>query len=139
MYATRSSQTGLAFRTHPTALPQACTLIGAAAMPEIDGNRQHTMRAEPICAYETAPDGGTGALCRRLEEFGRRKFRVLFQGGAYPFPSTDTISPPIPLRRLFEIIYDTVSGYPLQRNLHEVGNRQISDPLKAGNRQISDP
>ena len=43
MYATRSLQIGLAFRTRPTAPPQACTLIGAAAMPEIDGNRQHTM------------------------------------------------------------------------------------------------
>ena len=37
------SQIGLAIRTHPTALPQACTLIGAAAMPEIDGDRPHTM------------------------------------------------------------------------------------------------
>ena len=52
-------QIGLAFRTHPTALPQACTLIGAAAMPEIDGNRQHTRRAEPIGACETASDVGT--------------------------------------------------------------------------------
>ena len=33
-----------------------------AAMPEIDGNRQHTMHAEPIGAGETAPDVGTGAL-----------------------------------------------------------------------------
>ncbi len=62
MYATRSSQIGFAFRTDSTAPPQACTLIGAAAMPEIDGNRQHTMRAVPIGAGETAPDVGTGAL-----------------------------------------------------------------------------
>jgi len=53
---------GLAVRTRPTAPPQACTLVGAAAMPEIDGNRQHTMRAVPIGAGETAPDVGTGAL-----------------------------------------------------------------------------
>ena len=33
-----------------------------AAMPEIDGNRPHTMHAEPIGAGETAPDVGTGAL-----------------------------------------------------------------------------
>ena len=59
MCATRSSQIGLAFRTDPTALPQACSLIGAAAMPEIDGNWPHTMRAEPIGARKTAPDVGT--------------------------------------------------------------------------------
>ena len=62
MYATRSSQIGLAFRTRPTAPPQACTIIGAAAMPEIDGDRPHTVRAEPTGACETAPDVGTGAL-----------------------------------------------------------------------------
>ena len=38
-----SSRIGLVFRTRPTAPPQACTLIGAAAMPEIDGDRPHTM------------------------------------------------------------------------------------------------
>ena len=59
---TQSSPIGLAFRTRPTAPPQACTLIGAAAMPEIDGNRQHTMRAEAIGACAPAPDVGTGAL-----------------------------------------------------------------------------
>ena len=59
---TQSSPIGLTFRTHPTAPPQACTLIGAAAMPEIDGNRQHTMRAEAIGACAPAPDVGTSAL-----------------------------------------------------------------------------
>ncbi len=59
---TEPSRIQLAFRTRPTAPPQACTLIGAAAMPEIDGNRQHTVRAVAIGACETAPDVGTGAL-----------------------------------------------------------------------------
>jgi hypothetical protein len=36
--------------------------VGAAAMPEIDGNRQHTMRAEPIGACQTAPRRRDGAL-----------------------------------------------------------------------------
>ena len=62
IYNTGPPQIGLAFRTRLTAPPQACTLIGAAAMSEIDGNRQHTMRAEPIGACGTAPDVGTGAL-----------------------------------------------------------------------------
>ena len=61
-YKTGPPHIGLAFRIRPTAPPQACTLIGTAAMPEIDGNRQHTMRAVPIGAGETAPDVGTGAL-----------------------------------------------------------------------------
>ena len=56
------SQIGLAFRTNQTAPPQACALIDAAAMPEIDGDRQHTMRAEAIGACAPAPDVGTGAL-----------------------------------------------------------------------------
>jgi hypothetical protein len=64
MYATRSSQIGLAFRTNQTAPPQACTLIGAAAMPEIDGDRKHTMRAVPIGAGGSAPDVRQGALGR---------------------------------------------------------------------------
>ena len=60
---TEPSRIWLAFRADSTAPPQACALIGAAAMPEIDGNRQHTMRAVPIGACETAPDDvGTGAL-----------------------------------------------------------------------------
>jgi hypothetical protein len=59
---TEPSRIWLAFRADSTAPPQACALIGAAAMPEIDGNRQHTMRAEPIGACETAPDVGAGAL-----------------------------------------------------------------------------
>ena len=61
---TQSSPIGLTFRTRPTAPPQACTLIGAAAMPgpEIDGNRQHTMRAVPIGAGGSAPDVRQGAL-----------------------------------------------------------------------------
>ena len=50
------SQIGLAFRTNQTAPPQACTLIGAAAMPEIDGDQQHTMRAVPIGAGGSSPD-----------------------------------------------------------------------------------
>ncbi len=62
IYNTAPPQIGLEVRTSPTAPPQACTLIGAAAMPEIDGNRQHIMRAVPIGACETAPDVGTGAL-----------------------------------------------------------------------------
>ena len=62
MYATRSSQIGLMFRTNQTAPPQACTLIGAAAMPEIDRNRQHTMRAVPTGAGASAPDVRQGAL-----------------------------------------------------------------------------
>ena len=69
MYATRSSQIGLALRTHPTALPQACTLIGAAAMPEIMPDRQHTMRAVPTGACESAPDVRPGALGGRRAGF----------------------------------------------------------------------
>jgi hypothetical protein len=61
----RSSQIGLAFLTHPTALPQAFTLIGAAAMPEIMPDRQHTMHAVPICACASASDVRKGALFGR--------------------------------------------------------------------------
>ena len=75
MYATRSLQIGLAFRTDQTALPQACTLIGAAAMPEIDGDRQHTMRAVAIGACESAPDVRQGALGGR-----RARLDVLTSG-----------------------------------------------------------
>ncbi len=62
MYATRSSQIVLAFRTNQTAPPKACTLIGAAAMPESDGTRQHTMRAVPTGAGGSAPDVRQGAI-----------------------------------------------------------------------------
>ena len=62
IYNTAPPQIGLEFRTSSTAPPQACTLIGAAAMPEIDGNRQHTMRAVPIGAGGSAPDVRQGAL-----------------------------------------------------------------------------
>ena len=59
---TGPSRIGLAFRTRPTAPAQACTQTGAATKSQNDGNRQHSMRAEPIGACETAPDVGTGAL-----------------------------------------------------------------------------
>ena len=59
---TEPSLIGLAFRTDSTAPPQACTLIGAAAMPEIDGDRKHTMRAVPTGAGGSAPDVRQGAL-----------------------------------------------------------------------------
>ena len=74
-----SLRIGLAFRTHPTALPQACTLIGAAAMPEIDGDRQHTMRAVPIGAGESAPDVRQGALGGR-----RARLDVVATSGSRP-------------------------------------------------------
>ena len=80
------SRIGLAIRPRPTVLPQACTLIGAAAMPEIDGDRQHTMRAVPIGACETAPDVGTGALCRRREELVVENSVAWLK--AHPFPSS---------------------------------------------------
>ena len=43
---TEPSRIWLAFRADSTAPPQACALIGAAAMPEIDGNRPHTHTVE---------------------------------------------------------------------------------------------
>ncbi len=74
---------GLAFRTDSTAPLQACTLIGAAAMPEIDGNRQHTMRAVPIGAGGSVPDVRQGALGGR-----RARLDVVTSGSgsgrAYP-------------------------------------------------------
>jgi hypothetical protein len=52
----------------------------------IDGNRQHTMRAEPIGACETAPDVGTSALGRRREELVVENFVAwLKAGGPTPF------------------------------------------------------
>ena len=78
MYATRSSLIGLAFRTDSSARPQACTLIGAAAMPEIMPDWQHTMHAVAIGAFASAPDVGAGALGRRPASSADR-FRVLSQ------------------------------------------------------------
>ena len=56
-------------------------------MPEIDGDRQHTMRAVPIGACETAPDVGTGALCRRREELVVENSVFWLKAGPKPFPS----------------------------------------------------
>ena len=78
-----SLRIGLAFRTHPTALPQACTLIGAAAMPEIMPDRQHTMHAVAIGAFASAPDVGAGALGRRPASSANR-FRVSSQDRGLP-------------------------------------------------------
>ncbi len=83
MYATRSSQIGLAFRTHRTALPEACTLIGAAAMPEIMPDRQHTMHAVAIDAFASAPDVGAGTLGRRPASSADR-FRISSQDRGLP-------------------------------------------------------
>ncbi len=112
MYATRSSQIGLALRTDSSALPQACTLIGAAAMPEIDGNRKHPMRAVPTGACQSAPDVRQGALGGR-----RARLDVVTSGSgsgrAFPArpKNTEIVQPflmhPIPLRSemfFFEII-----------------------------------
>ena len=66
----RVSGTGLAFRTDSSARPQACTLIGAAAMPEIDGNRQHTMRAVSTGAGGSSPDVRQGPCGGRRARFG---------------------------------------------------------------------
>jgi hypothetical protein len=80
---TEPSRIWLAFRTDPTALPQACTPIGAAAMPEIMPDRQHTMHAVAIGAFASAPDVGAGALGRRPASSADR-FRVSSQDRGLP-------------------------------------------------------
>ena len=46
---------------------------------------QHTMRAVPIGAFETAPDVGTNALGRCRAAVGRWKFVAWLKAGPIPF------------------------------------------------------